>query len=324
MMTAQQKIHTAMVLSIEENAPQAIRLFAEAYKEKPQLFNATHMVYWAKAHLQQNEVQEAVRIMSNALAQNPDRIDLLYLLIQTLTRNHQLEWSYKLMATLLEQIEPLPLDSYYMEAVARIGTYAMPIRRRYRYQTMLDALASTQRVAGAIAECGCLYGLSTLLMARQLRTENPVFAGEEMWVLDSFEGLSEPQEADLAFGSKAERESAIHMVKKGAFYAPFDQVKQNLSDFPKMQFIKGWIPESLKELPEQTYRFVNLDVDLYEPYRGALEYFFPRLNAGGVISCDDYSPNWPGARKAIDEFCAKTPSAQIRLTDYHQAIITKR
>jgi O-methyltransferase len=325
MMTTQQKLNTAVIMFLEDNYVKAIRLFSEAYAEKPQLFDPTHMLYWSKSHLHQNETQEAVQIMSKTIAQAPDRVDLLYQLIKTfMYHNSQHELANKLVEALLKQIEPLPLDDHYIETVQRVVTFGVPIKRRYRYQTMLDALASTQSVAGAVVECGCLYGLSVLLIGQQLRKENPSFQGENLWVLDSFEGLSEPQEEDFAFRNKSEQAKAIHMVKKGAFQAPFDQVKQNLSDFPAIQFVKGWIPDSLAELPEQTYRFINLDVDLYEPYRGALEYFFPRLNTGGIISCDDYSPNWPGARKAIDEFCAKTPNAEIRYTDYHQAVITKQ
>jgi O-methyltransferase len=49
---------------------------------------------------------------------------------------------------------------------------------------------------------------------------------------------------------------------------------------------------------------VHVDVDLYEPTRACLEYFYPRMAAGGIILCDDYgTPAFPGARRAWLEFC---------------------
>jgi hypothetical protein len=54
---------------------------------------------------------------------------------------------------------------------------------------------------------------------------------------------------------------------------------------------------------EQQWAFVHLDVTLYEPTLKALEYFYPRLVAGGVIICDG-SIFCPGAKKAWDEFCS--------------------
>ena len=45
---------------------------------------------------------------------------------------------------------------------------------------------------------------------------------------------------------------------------------------------------------------------MYEPTLAAHEYFFKRLNAGGMIICDDYGyTDFPGAKKAVDEFLGK-------------------
>ncbi len=71
-----------------------------------------------------------------------------------------------------------------------------------------------------------------------------------------------------------------------------------------IQYHPGWIPESLSSVPDRTYKFVHVDLDLYEPIKGAVEYFYPRMVKGGIIVIDEYAiPRWPGARKAVDEFC---------------------
>jgi O-methyltransferase len=81
-------------------------------------------------------------------------------------------------------------------------------------------------------------------------------------------------------------------------------VKEALGAFPRIEFFPGWIPGAFPDEPGARYRFVHLDVDVYQPTRDSLDYFYPRLVPGGMIVCDDYG--WPGARKAIEEFRART------------------
>ena len=68
--------------------------------------------------------------------------------------------------------------------------------------------------------------------------------------------------------------------------------------------IESWTGQDapLSSQPERSYRFVHIDLDLYEPTSGAIEYYFSRMVPGGIIICDDYgSLFWPGAKKALDE-----------------------
>ena len=81
-------------------------------------------------------------------------------------------------------------------------------------------------------------------------------------------------------------------------------VRGFFGEFPQVAICPGWIPQVFATLPERDWAFVHLDVTLYEPTLAALEYFYPRLNTGGVIICDG-SIFCPGAKKAWDEFCAK-------------------
>jgi hypothetical protein len=79
-----------------------------------------------------------------------------------------------------------------------------------------------------------------------------------------------------------------------------------LSEFPFVSVMPGWIPARFDEVGDRAFAFVHVDVDLYQPTRDSLEFFFPRLAAGGALVVDDY--NWarfPGARTAVDEFVRK-------------------
>lgn len=46
---------------------------------------------------------------------------------------------------------------------------------------------------------------------------------------------------------------------------------------------KGYFPETAKGLEEERFAFVSLDTDLYQPILAGLEFFWPRLNPGGMI-----------------------------------------
>jgi predicted O-methyltransferase YrrM len=97
-------------------------------------------------------------------------------------------------------------------------------------------------------------------------------------------------------------------------------VRRGLAAFPAVEFHPGWIPQSFAGLREMTYRFVHLDLDLHDPTLAALEYFYPRMVKGGILVCDDYS--WPGARKAIEDFCARHRVA-FEATPHGQAVLRR-
>ena len=57
---------------------------------------------------------------------------------------------------------------------------------------------------------------------------------------------------------------------------------------------------------EESYCFVNLDFDLYQPTLAGLEYFYPRMVKSGIILVHDYfSRVYKGVKQAIFEFDKK-------------------
>ena len=219
-----------------------------------------------------------------------------------------------------------PLNDLVARCLAESGAAVPPLKALHRplasyllARYYLHAL----RLPGARAECGVFMGTSALLLCRAARSLDPAHDGSGLHLVDSFQGLSEPGLEDRftlpAGGGGAERRA----MPGGSFAAGQAQVRGALGAFPGVAYHQGWIPAVLRELPEQAWSFVHVDVDLYEPTFGCLAYFYPRLCRGGVIVCDDYgAPAFPGAARAWNRYCGEAGLPFVML-DTGQAVILK-
>lgn len=213
-------------------------------------------------------------------------------------------------------------DRIYRRGLRLTQTNPLPVARMYRFFELSRLLASTHGLEGEVAECGCFRGLSAYVIAHYLAMHSPGFTGHGFHVFDSFAGLSEPGAEDrLPAGDLSGEAGRIRrMARAGHFSASLEEVRAALAEFPGIGFHAGWIPQSFVAEPERRYRFVHVDVDLYAPTLASLEYFHPRLVAGGIILSDDYG--WPGARQAMDEY-AGAAGARLEVNAHLQAVIRK-
>ena len=175
-----------------------------------------------------------------------------------------------------------PEFTAYLEKFGEL--YGRNSHRRWQLHQLMKRI---KKLEGDTVECGVYEGASSWLMLHNTRTHNRMHH-----IFDSFEGLSAPLPVDGAHWSKADLsadEATLH---------------ENLSEFKgRYAAYKGWIPERFHEVADRQFAFVHIDVDLYEPTRDSLEFFYPRLVPGGVMLCDDYGfTNNPGANKAVDDF----------------------
>lgn len=179
-----------------------------------------------------------------------------------------------------------------------------------------------RRLSGMQAECGVFQGTSALLLCRAAQADEPRYDGERLHLVDSFEGLSPPTHQDR-FRVTGNGARATAAVGAGALSGSFQTATAALAAFPAARIHKGWIPEVLAQLPEASWSFVHVDVDLYEPTYACLDFFYPRLCPGGVIVCDDYgSALFPGAARAWDRYCAERAIPFVAL-DTGQSVIIR-
>ena len=82
------------------------------------------------------------------------------------------------------------------------------------------------------------------------------------------------------------------------------------------------------EMEKKKFKFVNLDVDLYESTLQSLAWFWPRMVSGGWIVTHNYNltygkwGNTPGVKKSFKEFL-KGDSCRIVEIAETQALIVK-
>ncbi|MBA4032797.1 MAG: methyltransferase [Planctomyces sp.] len=170
---------------------------------------------------------------------------------------------------------------WYLRCVEPINMRSM--ERKWFIRELLKLVA---HVPGDTAECGVYEGATSQLICEGTQRN----CGKTHFGFDSFEGLSQPESSDGSHWST------------GDLTAPQELATALLQPY-RATLLKGWIPDRFEEVADRRFSFVHLDVDLAAPTRQSLEFFYPRLNPGGILVCDDYGyETCPGAYEACNTF----------------------
>ena len=174
-----------------------------------------------------------------------------------------------------------------------------------------------QSLDGDIVECGVgigqtLIGWLSLVWSYGQR--------RRVWGFDSFEGFPESTSEDKSYRDAQKGDFwALKGVIDGTNVTPLDIVVDSISNYGLtkewlssiLTLIQGWFKDSLTHYDGQI-ALLHIDADLYQSYRNVLEILGPKVVPGGLILFDEYLGtmeffNFPGAKKAVDEYFAKTP-----------------
>ncbi len=209
-----------------------------------------------------------------------------------------------LKTSLLNSLSPdNPRNRLYDEAIkaSQKGEFDnLNKRLRFYFLTQLVTKAVEEAPHLDLVECGCWHGHSSVIISSIMRKAR---CTGKLVIFDSFEGLSAFTESDLSEfkATKEQRDKAQRY-----FISNIDHVKSVLAPFGTAELHKGWIPEVFANQARRELSFVSIDVDMYEPTRAAIEFLYPQLRTGGIMYLDDYGYlDFPGAKKAIDEFLEK-------------------
>jgi len=191
--------------------------------------------------------------------------------------------------------------------------HAKDLKNRYDIRLaelrLITKIINERKIEGAIAELGVYQGN----FAREL---NRNFPDRQLYLFDTFEGF---QAEDIAI------EKDMSKANKGDFSETSEEFIWKTLPYPnRVAILKGRFPQTIPK-EDIKYALVSLDADLYEPTRHGLSYFYSRLSSGGVLLIHDYdSQQFPGVKKAVDEYCNKHHLFLIPICDFHGTAILVR
>ncbi len=170
-------------------------------------------------------------------------------------------------------------------------------------------------------------------MAIALRLNELGVTDRQIWLYDTFEGMTAPTVEDVEFDSGRSAQDLLDSTGKGDgnnvwAISSIDAVRENvaLTGYPmdRMRFVAGDVASTLQVAVPDQISLLRIDTDWYESTKTAMSVLYPRLSVGGVCILDDYG-HWAGARQAVDEYFADSGHRPlIHPIDYSGRIFIKR
>ncbi|MGH8678072.1 MAG: TylF/MycF/NovP-related O-methyltransferase [Burkholderiales bacterium] len=228
-----------------------------------------------------------------------------------------------------QEAPPIDFDPAAVATIRRVQPYTMTSPERLF--SLIEAVRYISRaaIAGDVVECGVWRGGSMMAAALTLVEEGD--RERDLYLVDTFEGMSAPSEHDVAVNGTS---ASFLLDQQDKFdpdsawcYATLDEVRAAMAtigyDMGRMHFIQGKVEDTIPEHAPHSIAMLRLDTDWYESTRHELEHLYPRLSPGGVLIIDDYG-HWKGCRQAVDEyFEARNIRLLLNRVDYTGRIAVK-
>ncbi|MDW8338370.1 MAG: TylF/MycF/NovP-related O-methyltransferase [Thermoleophilia bacterium] len=164
------------------------------------------------------------------------------------------------------------------------------------------------RVPGALVECGVWRGGSMMAVAHTLLRLGAT--DRDLYLYDTFEGMTEPGQEDVRVTGEAAAELLERLPRTSNEWAvaTLEEVRSAMGGvgYPedRIRFVCGRVEETLPEHAPDEIALLRLDTDWYASTLHELRHLYPRLATGGVLIVDDYG-YWQGQRRAVDEYLAE-------------------
>lgn len=183
---------------------------------------------------------------------------------------------------------------------------------RFSIARLIALEINSRSIPGAVAELGVYQGEFAALI-------NELYPDRQIYLFDTFNGFNP---ADIAL----EKAEGFSHAGVGDFQDTSLEIVMNKLVFPEQAvFCKGYFPDTAEGIQE-TFAFVSIDADLYNPVYEGLKYFYPRMSQGGYILIHDYNNDqYKGAGSAVKKYCSENNLFVVPLGDVHgSAVLIKR
>lgn len=202
---------------------------------------------------------------------------------------------------------PVDIDGPTRVTLERVRPYTMTSVERLT--TLRDSVQHVVRegLPGAFVECGVWRGGSSMTIALTLLEAG--ITDRDLYLFDTFEGMSAPTEEDVNPGGiPAAALFEQHATADGTndwCRAGIDDVRANMTStgYPmdRVHFVIGKVEDTLPDADTGPIALLRLDTDWYESTAAEMDLLYPHLVPGGVLIIDDYG-HWQGSRKAVDDY----------------------
>lgn len=208
---------------------------------------------------------------------------------------------------------PVDFDTHIQAIHQRVAEYTLVSPERT--SALVSSIEYLERchIAGDIVECGVWKGGS--MMAAALAVDRVGGVDRDLWLYDTFMGLTQPGEMDVDVAGN----SALQQMRErhpnllpgqvdgsDVFaFASLDEVRNNMATVGyrggQVRFVKGSVQDTIPASIPDRIALLRLDTDFYDSTKHELTHLVPRMVPGGILIIDDYGA-WLGARQAVDEF----------------------
>lgn len=172
--------------------------------------------------------------------------------------------------------------------------FAKILARYELYKLIID-------LPGDIVECGVFRGQGLLFWAKLIQIFNPL-SQRKVIGFDTFAGVPD------SVKDKSDRDSSVSFRDYASVPEQIMAIAraQNLEN--RIEIVAGDATKTISNFVAERRGFrvalLNLDFDVYEPTKQALQSLYDKVVPGGVICFDEYAVhNW-GESDAADEYLA--------------------
>lgn len=227
------------------------------------------------------------------------------------------------------RIDDIESDRDFLEIYEKCKPFTMTsIERAYALYNSCKYIVKNG-IEGAFVECGVWKGGSAMLIAHTLLSLG--ISDRKMYLYDTFEGMSEPEEIDTDTKNQSAKSLLEENDKETSHvwsFATEEEVKKNLFssgyDRENMLFVRGKVEETIPGAIPDKIALLRLDTDWHASTYHELVHLYPRLAKSGILIIDDYG-HWVGAKKAVDEYFEKNNQlVLLNRIDYTGRLLIKQ
>jgi O-methyltransferase len=213
--------------------------------------------------------------------------------------------AYFTRGSLTGRYYPVDFEREWIDTIERVTQFTLTTPERLAALCSATEYVVRREIPGSFVECGVWRGGSMMAVALTLKRLG--VKDRDLYLFDTFRGMTPPTEADVDFAGLACVDLWPILPDDGFDSVPVQEVQGALAttgyDPAHLHFIQGRVEETLPDRAPAEIALLRLDTDYYESTRQELTHLYPRLVPGGVIIIDDYG-HFQGARKATDEYFA--------------------